>query len=57
MAAAGDIVNVDPGGIMLLTSPVDGWAVGAGASDVLRIANGAAVNAITYDIVVWGTSA
>ena len=42
-AAAGDTVRVQTGGVFLLCSPGnatdDGYAVGAGATDTLRIAN------------------
>lgn len=40
-------------GISLHVSPTDGWTVGAGASDVLRITNPTAFS-ITYDIYVIG---
>ena len=54
VAAANDIVNIGPGGIFLLWSPIDGYAV-AGGSDVLQIDPGTAT--IDYDIVIIGTSA
>ncbi len=55
VANSSDIVNIGPDGLFLLWSPVDGYAVGAGASDILKIDAGA--NTITYDIVIVGTSA
>lgn len=53
--AVTETTTVDPEGIMLQWSPSDGWAVGAGASDMLKIDAGA--NTITYNIVILGTSA
>ena len=55
VANSSDIVNIGPDGIFLLHSPIDGYAVGAGASDFLKIDAGA--DTITYEIIIWGTSA
>lgn len=55
MANATDIVHVGPGGILILTSPVDGYAVTAATGDILKIDSGAAT--INYTIVIWGRSA
>ena len=55
VGAANDEVNIGPNGLFVLWSPIDGYAVGAGASDLLKIDAGA--NTIIYDIVVIGTSA
>lgn len=50
-----DIVNIGPDGLLLLWSPVDGYAVTAATGDLLKIDSGS--DTITYDIVVIGTSA
>lgn len=55
VASVTDIVNIGPDGVFLLHSPIDGYAVGAGATDKLKIDAGA--NTITYKIVIIGTSA
>jgi hypothetical protein len=53
---ATDIVNVGPGGALLLYNPsAAGYAVTAATGDILKIDSGA--NAITYRIVIIGTSA
>lgn len=58
VANATDIVNVCPGGMLLLATPtLAGYAVGAGASDFLRITNSDGGAGATYDIVIIGTSA
>ena len=51
-----DIVNIGAGGCLLLTAPVDGWAVTASTGDLLKI-NNANAGAVSYDIVIWGTTA
>lgn len=49
-------VTVRPGGMFMLIAPdATGYAVTAGTGDILRIANGAG-SAITYDIVLFGSS-
>jgi len=49
-------VVIRPGGMFLLLAPdATGYAVTAGTGDILRIANGAG-SAITYDIVLIGSS-
>lgn len=56
--AAAHTVAVAPGGVTLFARPDStGWAVGAGATDLLRIANSGAGTTVTYDIVILGTSA
>ena len=56
--AATHTVAVAPGGFFAICrSDATGWAVGAGASDFLRIANSAGGTSVTYDIVLLGTSA
>lgn len=55
--AATDTIEISPGGFVTTWCGVDaGWSVGAGASDVLQIANNDAVNAMTYEIIVIGES-
>src|SRR5262245_29934480 len=56
--AATHTVAIPPGGWFgICRSDVTGWAVGAGASDLLRIANSGAGTSVTYSIVILGTSA
>lgn len=56
--AAAHTVAVPPGGVFCICrSDATGWAVGAGATDLLRIANSGAGTSVTYDIVIIGTSA
>lgn len=50
-----DIIKIGAGGVMLLTAPVDGYAVTAGTGDILKIDAGS--DTITYEIVIWGRSA
>jgi hypothetical protein len=52
-ANTSDIINVPAGGILLLTSPVDGFTVTNSTADTLAIANACGSN-ITYDIVIIG---
>lgn len=53
---AATTVTLQPGGIfMLIEPPLAGIAVGAGATDIIQIANAAGATAY-YDIVVIGTS-
>ena len=54
---ANDTVELSPGGFLLSSCGVDaGWAVGAGATDILQIANNDGANAATYEIVIIGES-
>jgi hypothetical protein len=53
--AAGDTIVIKPGGCFLVFAPA-GWAVGAGTTDDLKIANAAGASA-TYSIAVIGRSA
>lgn len=55
--AAAHTFAVPPGGTFMVTAPAAGWTVGAGASDLLRIANSGAGSTVTYKILVIGTSA
>jgi len=53
---ATDKIVIGPGGCFLLWNPsLAGYAVGAGASDLLKVDSGA--NEIEYDIIIIGTSA
>lgn len=53
--AATDKIKVGPGGVLLLSSPVDGYAVTAGTFDKLKVDAGAAT--ITYKLGILGRSA
>lgn len=53
--AAGDALIVGPGGMLVLTAPIDGLAVTSGTGDILTITS--ASGTITYDIVLLGRSA
>jgi hypothetical protein len=56
--AATHTVAVAPGGFFMVGRPdAAGWAVGAGASDLLRVTNSAGGTSVTYDVVILGTSA
>ena len=48
---AGEAVNLHPNGVLLLTSPIDGYAVGAGANDTIEIDNNQA-GGIDFEIYV-----
>lgn len=48
---AGDAVNLHPNGQLLMTSPVDGFAVGAGATDMIEIDNNTG-GAILFEMFV-----
>jgi len=53
--AATHTIAIAPGGAFLIVNPTAaGWTVGAGASDLLRIANGGAGTPVTYDIAILG---
>ena len=54
VGSATDTVVVGPGGILLVTSPIDGYATTAGTGDILDIDSGAAT--ITAEILVWGAT-
>ena len=57
IGAAGDIVNVRSGGLLVLVAPdATAYAVTATTADILRILNSAA-GTITYDIALLGCSA
>lgn len=53
-------VTLRPGALFVAAAgaaDATGYAVGAGASDFLRVANGGAGTSVTYDIVIIGASA
>lgn len=56
VGGAGDKLVVGAGGVFLLTSPITGYVMVGAASDTLRIHNDSGANAVTYTIIVWGTS-
>lgn len=56
--AASDGIDVPPGGTFLWACPADGKVtVTAGTGDLLTVANSSSGTAVTYDIVIIGTSA
>lgn len=57
VGAATHTITVRPGGLFVLASTdAVGYAVTAGTGDLLRVTNGGAGTAVTYDIVVIGSS-
>lgn len=54
--ATGDVFSIPPGGKFLVTNPVAGWPVGAGATDDLKIANSSSGSPVDYDIIIMGRS-
>lgn len=56
--AAGDGVDIPPGGVFLWSCPADGKVtVTAATGDLLTITNSAAGTAVSYDVVLIGVSA
>lgn len=56
--AAGDGVNVRPGGTLLIIAPdATGYAVTAATGDLLTFTNSGAGTTVTYDVVIIGASA
>lgn len=58
--AATHTLAVRPGGVLLLAVgeiDLNAYGVVAATGDLLRIANGGAGTAVTYSIIIWGTSA
>lgn len=55
LGATGDEVVVGPSGVMVVSSPIDGYSVTAGTGDLLQIDPGS--DTITYQLVVVGRSA
>lgn len=54
-AASGDAAIVGPGGLLVLTSPIDGYATVAGTGDVITLTP--ATGTISVDYVLVGRSA
>lgn len=50
-------IEVGPGGVLVLFSPVDGYGVTAGTHDILSITETGGANAVTYDIYILGRTA
>jgi hypothetical protein len=48
---------VPPGGWFAVGAPEGGWAVGAGATDDLKIANSGAGTSVVYTVIIVGRSA
>ncbi len=56
--AAGDGIDIPPGGVFLWCCPADGKVtVTAGTGDLLNIDNSSSGTSVTYDVVIIGTSA
>lgn len=53
--AAGDLAVVGPGGVFVLTSPIDGYSITGGSADILRINTTAA--SVGYRLIIIGRSA
>lgn len=43
-------------GHKILVAPLDGYAVTAGSSDVLRVMHAGVASSLTYDIIIGGTA-
>ena len=56
-SGANDKIAIPPGGSFAVTAPGAGWTVTAATGDLLLIANSSSGTAVTYDIVIIGTSA
>lgn len=50
-------VDIDPGGVVLLTSPVDGWSVTGGSADEIILTETGGANTVTVRVLIVGTSA
>jgi hypothetical protein len=55
VAAGGDAINVQPGGMQFLVAPNAGYPVTPVTGNVLRLANGSG-SAVDYEIALFGTS-
>jgi hypothetical protein len=55
--AAGDAIDVQPGGVFLWVAPGAGVTVTAGTGDLLNCDNSGAGSSVNYDVVIVGTSA
>jgi hypothetical protein len=52
--AASDSLTIPPGGLALLTAPVDGWPVTPATNDTITIA--AQLGSVAYDLILLGQS-
>jgi hypothetical protein len=57
VADASDKIVVQPGGLVALRAPKDGYAVTASTGDLLKIDNTSTEESATYDIIIVGTTA
>jgi hypothetical protein len=60
VGAAAHTVTVRPGATLALiagAADATGYACTAGTADILRISNGAGGTSVSYDVLIWGTSA
>jgi hypothetical protein len=56
--AAGDGLDIPPGGVFLWVCPADGKVtVTAGTGDLITVANSSSGTSVTYDVTIIGTSA
>lgn len=53
---ATDTIAVKPGGVQLIAVPGSGWTVTAATADLLKVANSGSGSAVTYKVVIVGTS-
>jgi len=57
VGAADDTIKVKPGGMLVLVAPdANGYAVVASTGDLLKVANSGAGTAVTYKIIIIGTT-
>jgi hypothetical protein len=54
LGGAAHKIVIPPGGVCILTAPLDGYAVTAGTGDILRLDPGSAT--VEYDLYILGTS-
>lgn len=55
VADATDIINIRPGGTLILVAPDStGYAVTAGSGDILKVTNSAGSTGVTYDVIILG---
>lgn len=55
--AAGDAIDILPGGLFVWIAPGAGVTVTAGTGDLLDIVNSGAGTSVEYDVIIFGTSA
>lgn len=56
-AAGASEQRIPPSGFYCATHPTTGWTVTAATGDIIKVLNGGAGTPVTYDVVIWGTSA